>query len=70
VAVIMAYIAEDEMAWGGLPCRGVSIVGEDGAVPNSNGTDMMAERGRGRWPVGNALMLCVVRERELTSGLH
>jgi hypothetical protein len=66
----MVHIAEDEMTQGGLPCGGVSVVGEDGAVPNSTSADVMAERGRGRWPVGNTLMLCAVRERELTFGPH
>jgi hypothetical protein len=44
--VIMAHSAEDETAQGGLPCGGVSIVGEDEAVPNSTSADMMVERGR------------------------
>jgi hypothetical protein len=31
---VMAHSAEDGMARGGVPCEGVSIVGEDEAVPN------------------------------------
>jgi hypothetical protein len=42
----MAHSAEDEMARGRLPCGGVSIVGEDEAVPNSTSAEVMAERGR------------------------
>jgi hypothetical protein len=42
----MAHSAEDETARGRLSCGGVNIVGEDEAVPNSTGVDVMAERGR------------------------
>jgi hypothetical protein len=46
----MAHSAEDEMAQGGLSCGGVNIVDDDGAVPNSTGTDVMAEQGEdGGW---------------------
>jgi hypothetical protein len=44
--VIMAHGAEDKTAQGWLSCGGVSILGEDGAVPNSTGADVMVEQGR------------------------
>jgi hypothetical protein len=45
-AAIKAHTAKDETARGGLLGGGVSIVGEDEAVPNSTSVEVMAERGR------------------------
>jgi hypothetical protein len=50
-AAIMAHIAGDETARGGLPREGASTVDRGGeAVPNFTGAGVMAEREGGRWP--------------------